>query len=303
MNATFPCPICSSRAGRPIAFRREEDLDEWRAEYGDERPYEWLLCEYCTNLYPSHQPDLRILQRVWESLRVPEEAGNETALRARRETLGRVGAERSYKFFAPLASQPPGKFLDIGCGFGQTVRKFSDHGWDAAGIDIDPVTESYHRKLGISTRIGPIEQFDLAPDYTLILIAHAIYFVTDPMAFIRKIRDHLKPNGLFCVVIADLLAHDDSNLPSYVHTFFPDGPSMRYALGLAGFETVFMKRAHGSIFIAARPSENVVLPQVDPARALMMWRTKALRYNLIGRPHVAVRRIAKATLVKLGILK
>lgn len=303
MNSATHCPICLSEWGEPIAFRREEKLDELRAECGDLEPYSWLFCKRCTNLYPSHQPDLRVLQRAWKSLRVPEEAEDEISLRQRREVLGKTGAERSYKFFAPLVRDPAGRFLDIGCGFGQTVRKFADNGWDAEGIDIDPVTESYHRKLGIRTRIGPIEQFDLRSDYSLIQIAHAIYFVTDPMNFIRNIRAHLKPDGLFCIVLADLLANEDNNLPSYVHTFFPDGPSMRYALALAGFETVLMKRKHGSIFIAARPANHVALPHINPTRALAWWRTKALRYNLIGRPHLALRRIAKTILARSGVRK
>lgn len=303
MTSISLCPICLDSSSTPVAFHREERLDQWRAEYGDHRPYQWLFCNRCTNLYPSHQPDLRVLQRVWESLRVPEEAEDEEALRRRRDSLGRIGAERSWKFFASLAARPAGKFLDIGCGFGQTVRKFADNGWDAEGIDIDPVTEPYHRKLGIRTRIGPIEQFELASDYSLIQIAHAIYFVTNPMWFIHKIRSHLRPDGLFCVVIADLLAHDDTNLPAYVHTFFPDGPSMRYALALGGFKTIFMKRAYGSIFLAARPAENIALPPVHPSLALTMWRTKGQRFNLIGRPHLALRRVVKTVLARTGLLK
>lgn len=303
MTSTSHCPICSNSFGTSVAFRREERLDKWRAEYGDHRPYEWLFCNRCTNLYPSHQPDLRVLQRVWESLRITEEAESEEVLRQRRDALGRIGADRSYKFFAPLAARPLGRFIDIGCGFGQTVRKFADNGWEAEGVDIDPVTEPYHRKLGIRTRIGPIEQFELASDYSLVQIAHAIYFVTDPIGFIRKIRGHLKPDGLFCVVIADLLAHDDTNLPAYVHTFFPDGPSMCYALALGGFETVFMKRAHGSIFLAARPADNITLPPVSPSLALAMWRTKTLRYNLIGRPHLALRHAGKTVLARVGLLR
>jgi SAM-dependent methyltransferase len=303
MNSVPRCPICLTESGKTIEFRRDKRLDQWRVEGGDRELYSWLFCPRCANLYPSHQPDLRILRREWESLRVPQELQEAESIRQRREALGKVGAERSYRFFVPLVNGPPGRFLDIGCGFGHTVRKFADHGWAAEGIDMDPVTEPYHRKLGIRTRIGPIEQFDLHPDYSLIQAAHAIYFVTDPMGFLRKVREHLQPQGLFCIVLADLLANEDNGLPSYVHTFFPHGASMRYALALAGFETIFMKRKYGSIFMAARPATNVALPRIYPAVALWLWRTKKLRYNLLGRPHLALRRLAKAALPYLRLRK
>ncbi|EGP06591.1 hypothetical protein CSIRO_3847 [Bradyrhizobiaceae bacterium SG-6C] len=180
------------------------------------------------------------------------------------------------------------------------MRKFADAGWDAEGIDIDPATESYHRQIGIRTRIGPLEELELGRDYTLIQIAHAIYFITDPMKFLRDIRERLKPNGLFCIVLADLLVNEDMGLPSYVHTFFPSGPSMRYALALSGFETVFIKRQYGSVFLAARVNPNVKPPRIYPAITLALWRTKWLRYQLIGRPHLALRRAAKALLSHVG---
>lgn len=302
MTTEIHCPICLSTSGKPIAYRCDEMLDAWRAEAGDRKPYGWFFCPRCANLYPSHQPDLKVLRRSWEAGRSSEESlENAPSIQKQRVAIGRRGAERSYRFFTPLVQPPPGRFLDIACGFGETVRKFADNGWDAEGIDIDPVTESYHRQIGIRTRIGPLEEIELDRGYTLIQIAHAIYFITDPMKFLRDIRERLTPNGLFCIVLADLLVNEDLGLPSYVHTFFPSGASMRYALALAGFETVFIKRKYGSVFIAARVNPNVTLPRIYPAITLALWRTKWLRYQLLGRPYLAARRTAKALLSRTGL--
>ena len=35
------------------------------------------------------------------------------------------------------------RFLDIGCGLGETVRIFADNGWDAEGVDADPSTAPF----------------------------------------------------------------------------------------------------------------------------------------------------------------
>ena len=52
--------------------------------------------------------------------------------------------------------------------------------------------------------------------------------------------------------------------------------SMRYALAVAGFETVFSKRLSGSIFIAARPAALPSLPAVSPALIWLAVRVVAL---------------------------
>jgi len=176
------------------------------------------------------------------------------------------------------------------------VRVFADNGWDAEGIDADPSTARFHGELGIRARIGQFEQVEAASSYDFIHIAHAIYFITDPMAFIRGVRARLTPGGVFCIVLADLMANTDSGLPAYSHTFFPTGASMRYALALAGFEVVLSRSMSGSIYIAARPASAPRLPAVRPASTLLLCRTKALRHALLGRPYLALRQFAKRVL-------
>jgi SAM-dependent methyltransferase len=195
--------------------------------------------------------------------------------------------------FAPLSHTSTGRFLDIGCGLGETVCTFAAHGWDAEGIDADPSTEPFHRDLGIRSRIGQFEQLDFSGSYSIIHIAHAIYFVTDPMGFMRSVRRQLSPDGLFCVVLADFMANSDPGLPSYTHTFFPTAASMRYALALTGFETVLCKHLSGSIFVAARPAEHISIPSVWPTAIWLLYRTKTLRYALLGRPYLLLRRAIK----------
>ena len=239
-----------------------------------------------------------MLRRVWAEKRGDEclSPDAKDANWSYRRAISRAGATRSFRLFAPLCANRPGRFLDVACGLGETVRIFADNGWDAEGIDADPSTARFHRDAGIRARIGQFEQIEAASGYDLIHIAHAIYFITDPMGFIRGVRARLAPGGLFCIVLADFMASADASLPSYTHTFFPTGASMRYALGLAGFEVVLSRKMSGSIFIAARPATSPRLPAIWPAGILLLYRTKALRHALIGRPYLALRRLAKRLL-------
>ena len=113
------------------------------------------------------------------------------------------------------------------------------------------------------------------------------------MNFLRTVRERLASEGLFCVVLADFMANVDPALPSYAHTFFPTASSMRYALALAGFETIFCRRVSGSIFMAARPVSVVTRPSVWPAAIRISYRSKALRYSLLGRPYILLARAMK----------
>ncbi len=288
------CPICAHETHWPVAFNREAAVDGWRREAGDVAPYDWRLCKTCGNAYPSKQPDLRVLARMWAVNRTADDANTDAATVTHRRFISRAGAERSYRLFAPLAGTRAGRFLDIACGLGETVNIFATNGWDAEGIDADPSTEAFHRELGIRTRIGQLEDVEIGSNYDVIHIAHAIYFITDPMKFLRTVRERLAPGGLFCLVLADFMSSLDPALPSYAHSFFPTASPMRYALALAGFETVFSRREKGSIFLAARPAAAVDTPSVWPFGIWLLHRTKTLRYVLLGRPATAIVRAIKA---------
>jgi len=289
------CPICDHTAFWPIPFQPDPQADALRAQESDAGAYEWRLCRRCGNGYPSHTPVRRVLQKLWALNRTDEDAGvaEKAARWSYRRAIAKAGAIRSYSLFAPLAGNAAGRFLDIGCGLGETVRTFAEHGWEAEGIDADPSTAQVHREIGIKARIGQFEELPLEDSYDVIHIAHAIYFITDPMRFLRLVRERLAPGGVFCVVLADFFASTDLGLPGYAHSFFPTGASMRYALALAGLETVLSRRMSGSIFIAARPRDAVALPSVSPTATRLLYGTKTLRYALIGRPYLALRRLVK----------
>ena len=292
------CPICGESAAWPIPHQRSAEIDAWRAEIGDSADYAWRLCRRCANGYPTIQPDLRVLNRIWETARTVEESSPvcAAALCEQRRNVAQAYAERSYRLLAPLASGgKAGRLLDVACGLGETVRRFANAGWDAEGIDADPATLAFHRDIGIRSRIGQIENLDIAGTYDVIHIAHAIYFITDPMQFMRRVRSNLAPRGIFCVVLSNFMAAYDTSLPSYPHTFFPTAESMQYALALAGYETIFSRAQSGSVFIVARAG-NPSPPTINAKLIYWCYWTKGLRYALIGRPYLAVRKFAKRLL-------
>jgi SAM-dependent methyltransferase len=296
------CPICGAAAARSLRWRRNPEIETSRVQAADGSSYAWRLCGQCGNGYPSAQPDLRVLARIWESARIvpADDPAKLAELWRRRRRDARIHAERSYRAFAPLVGGDAvagnsGRFLDICCGLGETVRYFLDRGWDAQGVDADPTMRDFHRELGISTRIGQIEHIEIAGCYDLIHIAHAIYFITDPMRFLARMRGHLTPRGLLCVVLTNFGSLLEPSLPSYQHTFYPTAASMRYALALASFATVLNRRQSGSIYLAARP-QTTALPKINTSLIHWLHSTAPLRLAVLGRCSRAARHVARAVL-------
>jgi len=289
------CPICGNESYWQIPFLPDANAERLRAQRADSRAYEWRLCRRCGNGYPSHPPNRAVLQKLWALNRSDEDAAPEEKAKrwSYRRAIAEAGAQRAYRLFAPLAGKTTGRFLDIGCGLGETVRIFAEHGWDAEGIDADPSTAPAHREIGIKARIGQFEELPIEGRYDIVHIAHAIYFITEPMRFLAFVREGLADDGLFCVVLADFMANSDPALGGYVHSFFPTAQSMRYALALARFETVMSKSLSGSIYMAARPRRTVATPAVSPTAIRLLYATKTARYHLLGQPYLALRQLAK----------
>jgi SAM-dependent methyltransferase len=278
------CPICDETAAWSIPYHCSPEIDAWRAEAGDRSSYAWRLCRRCGNGYPTVQPDLRVLSHIWESARAVDDhypAASADQWRQRRDAA-RVYAERSYRLFAPLLGGKTGRFLDIACGLGETVRTFADRGWDAEGVDADPTMLAFHQELAIRSRIGQIENLEITSVYDIVHISHAIYFITNPMRLLGQLRRHLMPDGVLCLVLSNFMSSLEPNLPAYSHTFYPCAGSMRYALALAGFATVFVQRRSGSIYMAARPAAAAPT-KVNTTLIHWLYRTKALRFATIGR--------------------
>jgi len=237
-----------------------------------------------------------LLAFYWNRDRQDSAAGGNSDVWDVRRQAARKLAKRSFDSFGALNVGRVGRFLDVACGLGETVKYFSDRGWDAVGIDADPTLRRFHQILGIRSEIAQIENVALEGTFDLIQISHAIYFITNPRKVLEILRSRLSRGGLLCIVLADFMASDDRGHPGYAHSFYPTASSMRYLLALAGFETIQCRTISGSIYIAARANSNITLPLISPRWTWLGYRTKDLRYAIFGYPHLMLRRLAKAVL-------
>jgi SAM-dependent methyltransferase len=285
----MPCIICGAGQFEPVSYRLSPDMEAILERRGQREGYHWRLCMSCGNAQPSVPPDLDALEEAWQLNR--SEPLSDAAVWAHRRRIAGIGASRSWDVFSPLhAGQDKRRFLDIACGLGMTVKRFQEGGWEALGNDIDATMKPFHDELGINSVIGPIERTALEGSFDLIQIAYAIYFISDPRAYLAGLRALLRPGGHLAIVMADHLTYTQSGRPSYTHTFIPTAESMVAALAHAGYRTVLRRRIRDTDFIAATPAE-VVPPKVDTGRILRAHRTHAMRWALFGANRERLKRL------------
>lgn len=290
MTAAAHCIICGSTRSWPVGHARNPRVDAWRREAGQLRPYEWLLCRDCGNGFPSEQPDRGVLARFWAHNRETD-PGQEEAQWAYREASSHIGARRTFALYAE--GRLPGRFLDIACGLGRTVRHFADRGWAAEGIDADPTTFRFHQELGIRSRIGQVEEAQFDGMFDLVQVAYAIYFVTDPRAFMASLRCLLAPGGRLAIVISDMMQATLRPGPTYAHTFYPTSASMLCALEHAGYAARLLPSPRGSFFIEAVPA-SVRPRKVSVWGTRLLYATQRERWLLWGAPRTLAGRLLRA---------
>lgn len=283
------CPVCGNKASWIIPFLDPETNKVVRRDNG----YHWRLCQTCGNGYPSTEASLAEMQAYWNTNRVDEtEALVTEDVWLSRLTASQSWAQRTYDFAAPFVKSDTRRFLDVACGLGETVALFQKQGWHAEGIDADPNTKVFHERLGIRTTIGQVENIDTLSRFDLVSIAHAIYFISEPRQFVKRIRELLDDGGLFLIVLSDLLSSLNTGCPGYVHTWYPTLGSLTYLLEQEGFKVLRCHRGNGSYMIMAQRG----IPELHPAhpyRAYLAHLSQAWRYRLFGKPLLAAASMLK----------
>lgn len=136
-----------------------------------------------------------------------------------------------------------GKILDIGAGSGWLIDNLRSLGWDAEGLDFDPIAVENARVRGLRFHQGALGDQHF-PDATFdaVSLCHSIEHVIDPVAILKECHRILKPGGSLAIATPNTtslgrqifgqywLALDP---PRHLHLF--DKVSLGVALNQAGF--------------------------------------------------------------------
>lgn len=112
------------------------------------------------------------------------------------------------EIIALVAATPPGRALDVGCGFGRAVIYLAERGWSAVGVDFVPqaIAEAQRRAAaaGVAARASfyiasATELAFLAPPFDLAIDVGCMHSFTEEMlaAYRDEIVRLLRPGGQY----------------------------------------------------------------------------------------------------------
>jgi SAM-dependent methyltransferase len=117
-----------------------------------------------------------------------------------------------------LAERETGPVLDVGAGTGRVALDLAARGHAVTAVDRDPVLLAALREraaaagLEVDARVADATALDLGPArFGLVLVPmQTIQLLDDRPAFLRAVRRHLAPGGLFAAALAEALEGWDS---------------------------------------------------------------------------------------------
>lgn len=104
--------------------------------------------------------------------------------------------------------RPPdggGRLLDFGFGSAGFLTLASQMGWNAEGVDFDPLAVDSARSRGLSVRCIDATSFQVDSElYDVITVSHVIEHVHDPVALLHELFKGLRPGGVLWVDTPDV---------------------------------------------------------------------------------------------------
>jgi len=241
------CAVCQTVYQNPRV--REEDLPLcYPADYFTHAG------ELVWEGHPATRGSLRDL--VKRAVRHAADAVPEPGLRAPVRFLGRVLAlhpglrRRARLGLVDGLAPPPGakrRCLEVGPGFGLDLWRLSQLGWEAFGLDVDPVAAGNARaRSGCEVRVGTLASTDYpAGHFDLVYMSHVFEHLSDPVRAAERCLELLAPGGRLVLVYpnpAALTARIHGRFSCVFepprHLVLPSGVAVSNLLGRAGYVAV-----------------------------------------------------------------
>ena len=159
--------------------------------------------------------NLEDLAGCWELAELPEREFERPALRRNaQDALWRLERYRS----------PPGRLLDMGCGWGHFLAVAREHGWEAYGLEPLAGRALYARAHTGATVITDVLREDTFPaDFFDVVTAFQVFeHLPDPAGDLRRLYRCLKPSGIILIEVPNIATWSVYLLRKHHRHFVPD---------------------------------------------------------------------------------
>ena len=205
------CP-CAGERFEPVFRYTEPPAGEIKFAFSAQTGYrrEILRCQTCGHFVSQHAMDT---SGLYSGAYVNATYGDDNGLRRNFERIvnldqtksdnaGRV--RRVLDFSAGWFGGKLPSILDVGSGLCVFLHRLKQAGWDCTALDPDSRAAAHAREaVGVKAFCG---DFFLIPDlgqFDVISFNKVLEHVADPVAMLRKAREHLDPRGFVYIELPD----------------------------------------------------------------------------------------------------
>lgn len=229
-----------------------------------------------------HAAELGVARRRFHPSSTPVEGT--ASMRALVRAWAGRRADAAY-LAAHLDVKPGAPLLDVGCGDGRLLDHLRRLGWDAEGVEPDPVAAEAARGRGLEVTTGTLEEASYpSGHFAAVTLSHVIEHLVDPSTTLREVHRVLRPGGSLVAITpnADSVLHRAFgpywfHLDPPRHLLIHTPASLRHLLEDAGF--------------AVEVRDSWRAANVTIAASLIFRRGRS--YDLTAPPHPAVRAVAE----------
>lgn len=197
------CPICQG-----------DDADRVHEMYG----CTYVQCASCSHVYQTRILSEDALVAFYEEN--TDYASTYTSVDQLEYRLENI-TKPKIDFVRERADANSGRWLDVGCGVGTSIRYLEDLGWDAVGLEVsEDSVNTAAELLDVRLRQQTLEEYLTAEDiveFDVVTMFGYLDLVPDPMADLRRVSETTRPGGTVAVHVPRF-----PSVAALVQRAFPD---------------------------------------------------------------------------------
>lgn len=244
-----PCNFCGSESREFVTSGMDYEY-----EVSDD-VFQIVKCRDCGLVYMNPRPDVSELPTLYPPHYAPYNVESDFDACSRESIYYKyvywlIGTGIGYWFNRLLPDRKTIAVMDVGCADGHSLncmKMVKSKTVETFGVDISPKAVERARENGHTAYHGRFEEIDLPhAAFDVVYAGHVLEHVADPVAFVAKAYDILKPGGVFLLFTPNIGSIDakllkDRRWGPYCfprHWYLFDRQSMRRLAGKTGFEVV-----------------------------------------------------------------
>ncbi len=232
------CPICHSTQLSPALKAKDyttsgETFDIWQ-------------CEDCRVRFTQGAPDASAMQPYYRSQDyISHTDTNRGFINRLYHLVRRRTLWTKYRLVSSALRRPKtGQLLDVGAGTGAFVHYMQSRGWQAIGLEPDPVARARALELQQIRLLPAAELMHLGENtYDAITLWHVLEHVHDLHDYLEQLKKLLRPQGRIFIAVPNYTSYDAQvyqshwaayDVPRHLYHFSPE--SMNLLLERHGFK-------------------------------------------------------------------